>query len=313
MIRFHNILAVYNGTTGSEAVLEQAVAVANAHDARLTLLKQVGVGNSVDEAHKRLRRIVPWIVQQGVVKVETAVTADRSSQEIIRQVTEKAHDLVVLSAESGTGLKNVISGDLGTSLMGACPCPVWVLRPELSPPCSRILAAVGDDDGDPRSHAINSCIVGLGATLAQSHDAELHIVHAWSPKGEDAALLTNEIADATREGILQRNEVEHRCAINKLLTRFPIASLDHQIHLPRGLPQQAIVGLAGRLDADVIVMGSTWRTGVSRFLLGNPAKTVLGTVGCSVLCVTASGHEALESLEQEEDAPPERLRAVGAD
>jgi len=312
MTRFRNILAVYNGTMGSEAVLEQAVAVANAQDARLTLLRQVGAGASAEEAHKQLRRIVPWVVQQGVAKIETAVTPDCSDQEIIRRVAEKAHDLVVLSAQGAVGLKNVVFGATGTGLMRNCPCPVWILRPEQAPQCARILAAVGDEDGSPKSQAINGCIVGLGAALAASHDAELHIVHAWSPQGADAELLTNEISDATREGILLRNEAMHRCAINGLLARFPVAALDHQIHLPRGLPQQAIVGLARRLDADVIVMGTTWRKGLPRFLLGNPAKTVFGTVGCSVLTVNEEGLGAALPVEQEEERAGAQLRAVGA-
>lgn len=288
MTRFRNILAVYNGTTGSEAVLEQAVAVAHAEAARLTLLKQLGPGDSVDEAQMRLRRILPWIVQQGVVKVETHVTADRSCQEIVRRVAQKAYDLVIVSAERAAGLRTAVFGDLGTSLMRHCPCPVWVLRPEQTVPCARVLAAVDDND-DPRSDDVNGRIVELGATLARSHDAALHIVHAWTPTGADAALLTNEISDETREGIIRRNEAAHRSAINALLSRFPVDGLDHQIHLPRGLPQQAIVALAGRLDADVVVMGSTYRTGLPRILLGNPAVTVFGTVGCSVLTVPQDG------------------------
>lgn len=313
MTRFRNILAVYNGTMGSEAVLEQAVAVANAQDARLTLLRHVGVGASSEEAHKQLRRIVPWVVQQGVAKIETAVTPDRACQEIIRRVTENAHDLVILSSQGGPGLKNAIFGDLGASLMRNCPCPVWVLRPEQAPPCSRILAAVGDDDGDPKSQAINGRIVGLGTALAQSHDAKLHIVHAWSPQGADAELLTNEIPDETREAILRRNEARHRCDINKLLAEFPVSALDHEIHLPRGLPQQEIVGLANRIDADVIVMGTTWRTGLPRFLLGNPARTVFGTVGCSIVAVNENGlNAASASQQQAQDDVGARLRAVGA-
>jgi universal stress protein E len=288
MTRFHNILAVYNGTTGSEAVLEQAVAVAHAGQARLTLLKQLGPGDTVDEAQKRLRRILPWIVQQGVVKVETDVTVDRSHREIVRRVAQKAHDLVIVSAERAAGLRNAVFGDFGTSLMRYCPCPVWILRPEQAVPCARILAAVGAGT-DPGSRDVNGRIVALGAALARSHDAELHIVHAWTPAGEDAALLTNEISDETREGIIRRNETAHRCAINALLSRFPVDGLDHQVHLPRGLPQQAIVALAGRLDADVVVMGSNSRTGLPRLLLGNPAVTVFGTVGCSVLSVNPDG------------------------
>ncbi|MGD8810049.1 MAG: universal stress protein, partial [Gammaproteobacteria bacterium] len=203
-------------------------------------------------------------------------------------------------------------GDLGTGLMRNCPCPVWVVRPEQTVPCTRILAAVGGDDGDPRCEAMNGCIVGLGAALARSHDAELHIVHAWSPRGKDAELLTNEIADETREHVLRRNEAACRSAINRLLSETPVAGLDHQIHLPRGLPQREIVSLAGRLAVDVVVMGGTWRTGIPRLLMGNPAETVFGTIGCSVLTLKAEGIEALQPGKPDVDLPSAPLRAVGA-
>ena len=311
MTRFRNILAVYNGTNGSEAVLEQAAAIAEAQGARLTLLKQLAAGDSLDEANKRLRRVVPWIVQQGVVRVETLVTADRSYQEIVRLVSEKAHDLVILCAEGGAGLRNAIFGDLATSLMRACPCPVWVLGPEQTVPCARILAAVGAGGGDAPGSAINDGIVGLGATLARSHGAELHILHAWSPAAEDAELLKNEISDETRELVLRRNEAAHRSTINSLLSRIPVDGVDHQVHLPRSLPLQAIVTLASRLKADVVVMGGTGRAGIPRLVLGNPAETVFGTVGCSVLCVTANGVDALESSDFKEDTPQALLRTVG--
>jgi len=312
MTRFRNIVAVYNGTPGSEAVLEQALAVARAERARLTLLKQVVPGGSVEEAQKGLRRILPWIVQQGVVRVDTVVTADRTCQEIVRQVAQRDHDLVILSAEPAGGLRQAVFGELGTSLMCHCPCPVWVLRPEQSARCARILAAV-DDDGDSRCHTDSGRIVAIAMALARAHDAELHIVHAWLPEGEDAALLTNEISDETREGIIRRNEAVRRGAINALLMRCQIDGLEHQIHLPRGMPQQSIVALAARLDADIVVMGSPWRNGIPRILFGNPPKTVFGAVGCSVLAVPPDDVGAPVSAAQAEGARQSRVMAEAAD
>lgn len=307
---FRNILAIYNGAAGSEAVLEQAVTIARASGARLTLLKQLGTGDSAGEARKRLKRLVPWIVQQGVVKIESEVTADRSHREIVRQVREKAHDLVILSTEGGLGFKNVLLSDPGTSLMRTCPCPVWVLRPEQPTPCTRIVAAVGSD-GEPNSDTANAWVVALAAALAQTHDAELHFVHPWSPTGKDAELLTNEISDETREGIIRQNEAACRSAINRLLSRYFVSGLDHQIHIPRGLPQQAVVGLARRLDADVVVMGSTSQAGISGFFLGNPAETVFGAAGCSVLTVKADTMEAPLPPVREQEAPRARMLSVG--
>jgi nucleotide-binding universal stress UspA family protein len=313
MICFDNILAVYNGTHGSEAVLEQAIAVARAQNARLTLLRHVGPDETEDLAHMRLRRIVPWIVQQGVAKVETAVAVDQSAQNLVRRVDEAGHDLVILNAATNAPLRNALFGNIATSLMGSCPCPTWVLPPEQTTPCTRIVAAVGDDDGDPKSREINSGIIGLGVALAHSQEAELHIVHAWTPAPRDAELLTNEIADERRESILKRNEFEHRRSINRILEKHDVSGLEHQIHLPRGLPQNETVALAKKVGADVIVMGKTYRTGMPRFVFGDPAKTVLGTAGCGILTVDAKGIDAAPFHTVEMPLAEGRLRAVGSD
>lgn len=311
MNRFRNILAVYNDTVGSEAVLEQAVAVARAQGARLTLLKQVASTEAVEDARKRLRRIVPWVVQEGVTRVDTEVTVGTSHREIVCQVMRHAHDLVIASASSRRSLKGAVLGDTPTKLMRSCPCPVWLLKPEQAAPCARVLAAIGAGAGDPAAEAVNARIVELGTALAQSHEAEFHVMHAWSPKDADAALLTNEISDETREGILRRNEAEHRSAVNALLARCPVLGLDHEIHLPRGLPQQAIVSLADRIDADVVVMGSAWRAGMPRLLLGNPAETMFGVLGCGVLTVKPDGFEAPVVLQQDPGLPEPLVMAAG--
>jgi hypothetical protein len=115
-------------------------------------------------------------------------------------------------------------------------------------------------------------------------------------------MLTNEISDETREGILSRCEGTYRAGVNSLLARCPVVGLEHEVHLPRGLPQQSIVQLAGRLGVDLIVMGAASRGGVSRLLTGNAAETVLGAVRCSVLAVKPESAQA--ALAAPLDAPP---------
>lgn len=288
MKRFRNILAVYNGCVGSETVLEQAVSLARNNAARLTLVnaqEDIPSTDALREAQKRLSRIEPWVIREGVPDVATTVLIGTPHQQIIRQVMHQEHDLVLLSAGSPRRLKDVFFGDLARRLMRQCPCPVWILKPKRLNACSRVLAAVGARTNDDANQAVNAKILELALSLAHSQDAKIHVVRAWRPEGNDAEMLTNEISDETREGILQRNEAKHRCAINTLLARYPVMGLDHEVHLPRGQAIQNILALTERLNPDVLVMGTINRVGVPRILLGNSAESVFGTVRCGLLIV----------------------------
>ena len=80
---------------------------------------------------------------------------------------------------------------------------------------------------------------------------------------------------------------------------------DAKIRLEQGLPKNAvkcevvtgmikceIIDLAKSWPADLIVMGSHGRKGVSRLFLGSVAEEVLKDAPCSVEIVKGEGHEA---------------------
>jgi nucleotide-binding universal stress UspA family protein len=52
-----------------------------------------------------------------------------------------------------------------------------------------------------------------------------------------------------------------------------------------GRPDEAIVKFAEDVGADLIVMGSHGRTGLSKILLGSVAERVIGQAACPVLVV----------------------------
>jgi nucleotide-binding universal stress UspA family protein len=44
-----------------------------------------------------------------------------------------------------------------------------------------------------------------------------------------------------------------------------------------------------KLQADIVVMGTVARTGISGLIIGNTAETILNQLTCSVLAVKPSG------------------------
>jgi nucleotide-binding universal stress UspA family protein len=56
-------------------------------------------------------------------------------------------------------------------------------------------------------------------------------------------------------------------------------------HVAVGRPSHAIVEVASRLRADLIVMGTHGRTGLRRAVIGSVAEYVVRHAPCSVMCV----------------------------
>ena len=107
--------------------------------------------------------------------------------------------------------------------------------------------------------------LGLGARLAHRAGAALHVLYVESP------LL---VAAATQNGIdlLAENREELKRFVG---TAPPAAACTPHLDVVAGEPGDAIVHVAGREQADVIVIGARGLTGTGRLLFGSVAEAVL--------------------------------------
>ena len=81
--------------------------------------------------------------------------------------------------------------------------------------------------------------------------------------------------------------------------KLPGADVHEEIVL--GSPKNTILETAEEWKADIIVMGSHGRTGLSRFLLGSVAMSVLSEARCSVMIIKLP-HEQKQKHENEKAA-----------
>jgi hypothetical protein len=68
-------------------------------------------------------------------------------------------------------------------------------------------------------------------------------------------------------------------------------------HVRIGSPANAIVELASDIDADLVVVGTGQRTGMSRIVFGSVAEKVVRTAPCPVLVVRRREIPAWEQIE----------------
>jgi nucleotide-binding universal stress UspA family protein len=102
-------------------------------------------------------------------------------------------------------------------------------------------------------------------------------------------------------------------AVNEFSARVGESHLSRVVtHLLVGAPAQEIVWLAAHVDADLIVVGSHGRKGLSRLLLGSVAERVVRLAGCPVHVVRDKHHDAAWCVPEIEPPCPDCLAARNA-
>lgn len=119
--------------------------------------------------------------------------------------------------------------------------------------------------------------------LARERRGELLIAHVlpWvGPIGTEGwipARIYDDMAQAVRETGQKR--------LDQVVARARRAGARARGLLFWGIPHEIIARLARREKADLVVVGTHGRTGLSRLMMGSVASRVVGTAPCPVLTV----------------------------
>ena len=321
MKRFSNVLLIADAALESSNALERAVAFALNNQASLTLIDIVDDVSAaqqmavtavareelsdimVSEKREQLEKIVNATETEGV-KINVNVLVGKPFLEIIRQVLQFKHDLVVKCVETTKSGSAVAFGSTDMHLMRKCPCPVWMIKHPEHKRYSSILAAVDRDPQDTQKDSLNRPILEMATSLALAESSELHIVHAWelyaesflrSPRSKTTAAEVDAIIE--EEGIQRRKWLEqlvakHSAAVGKEAVDFVMPKL----HLAQGNAREAVPKKVRELGVDLIVMGTVARSGVPGYFMGNTSESILNQVDCSALTIKPPGFVSPVSL-----------------
>jgi nucleotide-binding universal stress UspA family protein len=118
--------------------------------------------------------------------------------------------------------------------------------------------------------------------LARTSDAELLITHAYHPPSVAQADSFASGIYAEWDRTMRSNAEEQLRPIVEDAKRQGVKA---SAIVVSGVPYDAISETAREKGADLVVMGTHGRTGVSRFFLGSVASRVISTAPCPVLTV----------------------------
>ncbi|WP_026301370.1 universal stress protein UspE [Colwellia piezophila] len=209
---------------------------------------------------------------------------NRPFEAIIRQVIEKNHDLVIKGTHQHDKFKSVIFTPTDWHILRKCPCPVLLVKDHEWPEQGNILAAlhVGSDEEEHLS--LNNTITKQAKNIAQLITANLHLVNSYPGTPVNIAIEIPEFDASEYNNAMQAH---HKEAMNKHATNFGI-ELSHTF-VEEGLPETVIEQTALKIDAELVILGTVGRTGISAALIGNTAEHVIDQLNCDVLALKPDG------------------------
>jgi nucleotide-binding universal stress UspA family protein len=201
--------------------------------------------------------------------------------------SEQDADLIVLGATRLGGLQKHILGSTADRVIRGARVPVLVLRPPFTSSFRRVMITT---DLTPASAAVVRHGLGLVNQLTSGDPPELRCVLAAF---YDAALPQ----PIPRERLIESARGE--------LERFLSRCCGEETHVKPviriGDPAREVVADAASSHADLVVLGTHGRTGVSRYFLGSVAGSVLRSITTSALVIP---HAAVEETVTAATAEP---------
>ncbi|GAB7012409.1 universal stress protein [Halolamina salina] len=147
---------------------------------------------------------------------------------------------------------------------------------------------VPTDGSDTAEAAVDRAV-----DLAAKYDATVHALYVIDVDAVNYSLGTEQV-DRIRQGHLDdMPEVKQAAdeATGYVADAAAAAGVPAEEHVRAGQPALAIRDAIDELGADLVVMGSHGRSGISRALLGSVAEKVLRKTKIPVLVVDARGEE----------------------
>lgn len=270
----------------SAEAVERALWLAKLNSARLTFFYALDISAAAQrmieeedggeetvlgEARAVLKELVERAVAEGVI-ADAEVRFGKSWLELIRQVLQHEHDLVVAGTRHHGALHGVLMGSTGTKLLRKCPCPVWITQPQPEREIRSILVA---HDLRP----VGDLAMELGCTMAELHGAQLHVLHSLEISGMDEAFPARALPNN-----LVKLRADAEQYINRQLAGYEFAK-PPQVHIEMEAKGLAILDHLDKDAIQLLVMGTIGRGGIAGFFVGSTAERLLPRIPCSILAV----------------------------
>ena len=253
------------------------------------------------EAERTLREEVDDLVTPGRT-VDAHVVVGRAATVIVETASRLGADLIVMGSRGRGPIGAMILGSVSAEVADHAPCPVLVAR---TPTIARVLVAL---DGTPFADRIVDAVASL-SFLATSAVQVVSVAPSSAPGPGVMLSGAYGMPIAWYEDAVLAARAALEAGATTAAQRLRAAGFESSWAVHDGDPAATLIDVARRTDADLIVVGTHARTGLTRLVLGSVARNVLLHAHASVLVL----HEPRAAATPPAPAPATETGAASDD
>lgn len=267
-MEFTNIFVVYDPTRDVQPAFDRAVAIAGALPVKVHVFACIYA--EVPKSETRPAQIKSLLAQQKAdldniiapllangIEATTEVEWDKNwYQAVVRAALSNSADLVLKSTFKHSPGQRVLNRTSDWTLIRECLCPVLLVKEGSPRELRKVLAAIDMRDENGAYKALNRNIVDFSQKVLDNRDAEVHFINAF-----------DQLQDSP-----DRNAMMRYCGV-----------ASDRIHIQLGKPEDVIVNSANDLNASLVVVGNSARSGIAAMIRGNTVERILDKLECDIL------------------------------
>lgn len=236
----------------------------------------------------RLRWLAQWTAElaaQNLAATCEVMWARSEHEALLARVLEMSPDLVVkdLAHESFLRRWSVVrSADSRFARM--CPAPLMLVQADAPVLPTRIAVAVDPAHPHARATELDERIVQIALPLALAANATLELVHVFPYSRSEEGM------SAKLDELIEQMRREDATAFGKFADRYSVPE-DRRVLLG-GNPIQELLTRVEARGIGLIVLGSPYRGGLDRFMLGSTVEALIAQASCDLLLVRPDGFAA---------------------
>ena len=279
-----NLLLATDLSARSDRAQERAIAIAREHGAKLTIVHVVDedlpatlADDQQRTAEEAIRGHVDALTASDRPSISTEVVFGRAYVDILEMAAKTEAEVIVLGLHREDAFKDMFRGTTVERVVRAGNVPVLVVKERASGPYRRIMVAVDFSIYSRRAVEFAARFVPAG---------QFHLVHAYHVPFKGFLY-----GHDTRREVRHYHQVQFQQMLDQEMAAF-LASLEENAPelervMQEGTVEEVIHHQIGRLNPDLLVLGTHGRTGVAHAVLGSVAEGLLRAPPCDVLAVKA--------------------------
>ena len=224
-----------------------------------------------ESLHARIKQHEP----KGVAIETTVAWAKSVAEWIVSRVRRNNVDVVV---KTGHRSETFLYTPTDWQLLRECEAPVLIAADRIWHPMKSVVAAVDLGSRSSVKKDLNDAVIRTATQYANALGYPLHVIHVipMSKVLEDLEIIDTRAHVVNVRRRLQPEIVDlartHRISVKSIRTRA-------------GEVHRLVPSMAARLQAQLVVMGTVGRRGLTARLVGNTAERVLARLGADVLAL----------------------------